>query len=131
MGKGVMVEVARAGATGEAMPVLFRFPSISDRFGGERQLGFGDIALPGILVSYLLRYDVLNKHSLYSGYFAPALLGYASGMAACSVALVWMRLPQPALLYLVPGTLGITLLLGLTRGEVRSLWDGPPESHND
>merc|ERR1719336_3322080 len=33
---------------------------------------------------------------------------------------------QPALLYLVPGTLGTTMCLALRRGEFPALWEGSP-----
>ncbi len=37
------------------------------------------------------------------------------------------RMAQPALLYIVPSTLGALALLGLWRGEVGELWHGFPE----
>merc|ERR1712129_579549 len=41
-----------------------------------------------------------------------------------------MQMGQPALLYLVPGTLGTTLVLACKRREVGALWnwDGTPDS---
>ncbi|KAA8531301.1 hypothetical protein F0562_006010, partial [Nyssa sinensis] len=35
---------------------------------------------------------------------------------------------QPALLYLVPCTLGVAVLLGLVRGELKHLWSYGTES---
>ncbi|CAK9174821.1 unnamed protein product, partial [Ilex paraguariensis] len=35
---------------------------------------------------------------------------------------------QPALLYLVPCTLGVAVILGLVRGELRHLWTYGTES---
>ena len=127
-GKSVMVEVAKGGDTGEAVPMLLRVPSMAG-MGGERLLGFGDIALPGLLASYLLRHDTLSKggrRSFCSGYFAPCVVAYALGLVCTMVALAAMRMGQPALLYLVPATLGTTLFLGWRRGELRGLWDGVP-----
>ena len=48
--------------------MLIRVPTIGKgAHGGERMLGFGDIALPGLFVSYLLRYDMLEKKSFRLG----------------------------------------------------------------
>jgi len=125
--KSVMVEVARGGGTGEAVPMLLRVPSVGDPLGRDRMLGFGDVALPGLLVSYLLRHDTLSKRRrLVDGYFAPSVVGYFVGLVATIVSLVVMRKGQPALLYLVPGTLGTTLALAVRRRELGNLWDGSP-----
>merc|ERR1711957_498502 len=75
-GKSVMVEVATGGGTNEAVPMLIRVPTVGESGGGERMLGFGDIALPGLLISYLLRYDSLESKTYRNGYFIPGVLGY-------------------------------------------------------
>lgn len=124
--KSVMVAVATGGDTGEAVPMLLRVPSIGDPFGRDRMLGFGDIALPGLLVSFLRRHDVLSKRRLFEGYFLPSLVGYFVGLCVTIVALMIMRMGQPALLYLVPGTLGTTLLLAIKRKELGCIWEGTP-----
>ena len=49
---------------------------------------------------------------------------YAIGLIITFVALAFMKTGQPALLYLVPCTLGTTFLIGLKRKEVRKLWNG-------
>merc|ERR1719191_2619100 len=61
--KSVMVEVAKGGGTGETVPMLLKIPAIGDPLGSSRMLGFGDVALPGLLISYLLRHDILAKNS--------------------------------------------------------------------
>jgi signal peptide peptidase-like protein 2B len=122
----VMVHVATGGGTGEAIPMLLRFPTIGDQFSDYEMLGFGDIAIPGLLISFLYRYDVLSKKRLANGYFAPAVFGYCLGMLGTALALFVMNQGQPALLYLVPFTLGITFILGFARGELRNLWQGKP-----
>merc|ERR1712106_49970 len=58
------------------------------------------------------------------GYFVPALLGYLVGMAMTDINLILMASGQPALLFLVPGTLGTTCLLSWCRGEFMTLWKG-------
>jgi signal peptide peptidase-like protein 2B len=124
--KSVMVEVARGGGTGESVPMLLRLPAIGDQFGSDRMLGFGDVALPGLLISYLRRHDLLSQRSGCRGYFVPAVIGYFVGLCVTIVALTIMQMGQPALLYLVPGTLGTTQLLGAVRGETCDLWNGTP-----
>ncbi|CAK0866475.1 unnamed protein product, partial [Prorocentrum cordatum] len=49
---------------------------------------------------------------------------YFAGLCATMVALMLMRMGQPALLYLVPGTLGTTVALAARRGELPLLWSG-------
>jgi len=124
--ESVMVRVATGGGTGESVPMLLRIPTIGDPFGGDRLLGFGDIALPGLLVSCLRRHDLLSRRSIRRGYFLPSLIGYFVGLNVTIAALCIMRMGQPALLYLVPGTLGTTLVIAACRGEVHLLWDGIP-----
>mmetsp|Transcript_56682 Transcript_56682/g.159034 ORF Transcript_56682/g.159034 Transcript_56682/m.159034 type:complete len:537 (-) Transcript_56682:118-1728(-) len=124
--ESVMVRVATGGGTGESVPMLLRIPALGDPFGNDRLLGFGDIALPGLLVSCLRRHDLLSRRPLTKGYFLPALIGYFIGLNVTIAALIMMRMGQPALLYLVPGTLGTTVVLSSCRGELNLLWDGIP-----
>eukprot|EP00930_Biecheleria_cincta_P062615 TRINITY_DN48076_c0_g1_i1.p1 TRINITY_DN48076_c0_g1~~TRINITY_DN48076_c0_g1_i1.p1 ORF type:complete len:530 (-),score=91.71 TRINITY_DN48076_c0_g1_i1:91-1638(-) len=122
--KSVMVTVATGGDTGESVPMLLRIPSIGDPLGNDRLLGFGDVALPGLLVSYLRRIDIKLERRFLEGYFTPALIGYFVGLCVTIAALIIMKMGQPALLYLVPGTLGTTLVLARCRGELSLLWEG-------
>lgn len=58
------------------------------------------------------------------GYFSWAVLGYASGLGLtfCALAFSWFGdQGQPALLYLVPCTLGSVLCVALARRELRPL----------
>mmetsp|Transcript_160433 Transcript_160433/g.293063 ORF Transcript_160433/g.293063 Transcript_160433/m.293063 type:complete len:517 (-) Transcript_160433:68-1618(-) len=123
----VMVTVAKGGGTGQTIPMLLRIPSISDPIANDKMLGFGDVALPGLLISYLLRYDNQCKRKRpFAGYFVPSVIGYFIGLCVTIVALMIMKMGQPALLYLVPGTLGTTLALAWRRGETSLLWSGTP-----
>jgi len=102
----------------------------------ESMLGLGDIALPGLLVAYALRHDAVAallrfapvpgapdaapggaysaarpapRNLARGGYFAAAMGGYAVGLALAygfMLALRHLIGGQPALLYLVPCTLG-------------------------
>ncbi|KAG0078547.1 Luc7-like protein 3, partial [Podila epicladia] len=115
--------IMEAAATGaaltvkETIPMLFRIPSRS----GEAMLGFGDVVLPGILVTFLKEadarleedsscYEILGlgetrtQKSWWSrrwGYHLTAILGYALGLEVTFVAMMWSNKGQPALLYLV------------------------------
>ena len=101
----VMQTVAQGGSTGESVPMLLRLPRIQDELGGQTMLGLGDIALPGLLISYLLRFDYQMGYGWLRGYFGMSVVGYGAGLLLTYVALVVMRSGQPALLYLVPCTL--------------------------
>eukprot|EP00850_Spirogloea_muscicola_P008279 SM000044S15926 [mRNA] locus=s44:36361:39731:- [translate_table: standard] len=124
-GESVMIAVATGGDGGnEVMPMLLKVPRLHDPWGGYSILGFGDVVLPGLLVAFTLRYDYEQRHSLLRGYFLPTMSGYAGGLIATYAALIIMKgSGQPALLYLVPCTLGLVVLLGLWRGELRQLWE--------
>jgi len=123
---GVMEEVATGGGTGEMVPMLLRIPSIGDPVANDRMLGFGDVAVPGLLISYLRRHDILTKKVYFDGYFAPGLVAYASGLLLTLVSLYLMQSGQPALMFLVPSTLGTCLVLSWRRGEWSLLWHGIP-----
>eukprot|EP00485_Elphidium_margaritaceum_P005748 CAMPEP_0202689728 /NCGR_PEP_ID=MMETSP1385-20130828/4926_1 /ASSEMBLY_ACC=CAM_ASM_000861 /TAXON_ID=933848 /ORGANISM="Elphidium margaritaceum" /LENGTH=507 /DNA_ID=CAMNT_0049344907 /DNA_START=40 /DNA_END=1563 /DNA_ORIENTATION=+ len=125
----VMVAVAtynHGDSANDTLPVVLKFPRIDDIFHHHMILGLGDIALPGLLVSFLLRYDYVNKTgmSITKGYFVPALIGYAVGMMLTDINLVLMQHGQPALLFLVPCTLGTTYVLAYKRGHLNSMLYG-------
>ncbi|RYR15356.1 hypothetical protein Ahy_B04g072097 [Arachis hypogaea] len=111
-------QVARGNRSGEdGIPMLLSI------------IGFGDIILSGLLVAFSLRYDWLAKRNLRSGYFVWAMSAYGLGLLLTYVALNLMDgHGQPALLYIVPFTLGTFLLLEKKRGELNLLWiRGEPE----
>ncbi|XP_049373912.1 signal peptide peptidase-like 4 isoform X1 [Solanum verrucosum] len=122
--KSVMIEVARGYKSGEeGIPMLLKIPRICDPWGGYSIIGFGDIILPGLLVAFSLRYDWLCKKSLQAGYFLWTMTAYGLGLFATYVALNLMDgHGQPALLYIVPATLGTFLMLAAKRGELKHLW---------
>jgi len=120
----VMITVATGGGTGENMPMLIRLPRFSDELHGYSLLGLGDIALPGLFISFLLRYDYrcgLAGFHLRS-YFVLSVIGYIVGLALTDIALVVMESGQPALLYLVPCTLYFVCLVAWQRGHLRSMY---------
>eukprot|EP00667_Euglena_gracilis_P004680 EG_transcript_4707 len=156
----VMVTVAQAGSGSisisktnpfhceripdERMPMLFMLP----RFGSEGEyamLGLGDVLLPGLLLSFMLRYDTLARAKDATGgccglcylcrrypYWTVGVVGYVVGLLLAFLAntlgfTIFDVKGQPALLYLVPCTLIPLTLLALVRGEFMVMWEGPPE----
>ena len=64
-GKSVMVEVATGGDTGEQLPMVLKVPHLSSTQEFARacgvpysMLGFGDILVPGLLLSYCHSFDL-------------------------------------------------------------------------
>ncbi|KAH7513913.1 hypothetical protein FEM48_Zijuj11G0033300 [Ziziphus jujuba var. spinosa] len=128
--ESVMIVVARGDKSGEdGIPMLLKIPRMFDPWGGYSIIGFGDILLPGLLVAFSLRYDWLANKSLRAGYFLWAMLAYGLGLLITYVALNLMDgHGQPALLYIVPFTLGTFLALGRKRRDLRILWSkGEPD----
>ncbi|KAL3701997.1 hypothetical protein R1sor_020019 [Riccia sorocarpa] len=122
--ESVMIVVARGDKSGgEGIPMLLKVPRLFDPWGGYSIIGFGDILLPGLLVAFCLRYDWAAKKTLYGGYFLWSTVGYGFGLFITYVALNLMNgNGQPALLYIVPCTLGTVIALGWWRGELSILW---------
>ncbi|KAK4802803.1 hypothetical protein SAY86_001006 [Trapa natans] len=128
--ESVMIVVARGDKSGEdGIPMLLKIPRLFDPWGGYSIIGFGDILLPGLLIAFSLRYDWLANKNLRAGYFLWAMFAYGLGLLITYVALNLMDgHGQPALLYIVPFTLGTLLLLGKKRGDLKTLWTkGEPQ----
>src|SRR3989442_3098 len=87
--------------------------------GRYSMLGLGDIALPGLFVSFLLRFDYLKHYTGLRSYFYLSSIGYAVGMGMTYIGLIWMSSGQPALLYLVPTTLGVCTFAAWLRGDLK------------
>ncbi|KAJ3693038.1 hypothetical protein LUZ60_012133 [Juncus effusus] len=128
------------------MPVKLVFPR--DLVGGvvnrgvrEREymmLGLGDMAIPAMLLALVLSFDhrkdkdVENNYpSKNKKYIFFALAGYSIGLISALAAGILSQSPQPALLYLVPSTLGPVIFVGWLRNEVRELWEGSRPLLND
>ena len=132
----------------ESLPILPRLPRIAGWKGDDVMLGLGDIFFPGLLLTFCARYDYLTRGNLWGtpppahervhptaiaspgsiGYFLSLCIGYAVGLFAAIVAVVLMERGQPALLYLVPTTLGTLLVLGYWHGSLNQLWNGIKET---
>lgn len=123
-GESVMIAVARGDNSGEAIPMLLRIPRFFDPWGGYDMIGFGDILFPGLLISFAFRFDRSNKKGVLNGYFLWLTIGYGFGLFLTYLGLYLMDgHGQPALLYLVPCTLGLIVILGWVRGELKHLWN--------
>ncbi|KAF0691777.1 Aste57867_17048 [Aphanomyces stellatus] len=125
----------------EAIPILLRLPKITNWVGGEAMLGLGDIVLPGLLLVFCARYDYATRGNLVGtpprpspaaytgkvGLFVLMVIGYAVGLFLANLGVILMQSGQPALLYLVPCTLGVLSLVTWRAGLLKKLWDGPTE----
>lgn len=122
--ESVMIAVASGDGSGEAIPMLLRIPRFFDPWGGYDMIGFGDIIFPGLLVAFSYRFDRAGKKGILNGYFLWLTVGYTVGLFLTYLALFLMNgHGQPALLYLVPCTLGLIVVLGWIRGELPHLWN--------
>jgi len=61
----------------------------------------------------------------YGYYFVPLIIAYAIGLFMANAAVYLMEMGQPALLYIVPCTLGTMGYKGWKRNELMPLWNGP------
>uniref|UniRef100_A0A3B3DFK6 Signal peptide peptidase-like 2B n=1 Tax=Oryzias melastigma TaxID=30732 RepID=A0A3B3DFK6_ORYME len=129
-GESIMVEVAAGpsdSATHEKLPMVLKVPRLNssplalcDR--PFSLLGFGDVLVPGLLVVYCHRFDILTQTSRI--YFVTCTVAYGIGLLITFVALALMQKGQPALLYLVPCTLLTSLAVALWRRELSQFWTG-------
>lgn len=134
--KSVMIEVATGGGTGQSVPMVLKIPALTGDFPGQfKILGLGDVAIPGLLISLLLRHDLVTQTKCLRGYFTAGVVGYALGLVATFISLYLMKHGQPALLFLVPGTLLPTVCIAVRKGELGALWSAsygpeqPPEGY--
>merc|ERR1712098_151171 len=128
-GKSVMVEVATGHSSDEQLPMVLKVPHLSRDPGRVcyvhtySLLGFGDILVPGLLLSFAHSYDLLTGIK-YKLYWSITTIAYILGLVATFISLFLMNSAQPALLYLVPFTLLPTILVAWCRGDLASMWDG-------
>jgi len=129
-GESVMVEVATGGSSHEQMPMVLKVPHLSLDplafcFPQYSLLGFGDILVPGLLVSYCYGFDLeTGSRNLY---FISVVIAYGSGLIITFAGLYLMSQAQPALLYLVPSMLLPVTVISLCRKEFNHFWRGELE----
>lgn len=103
--------------------------------GDYMMLGLGDMAIPGMLLALVLSFDHrkskdvavpsdLSPSSKRRKYVWFALTGYGVGLVTALAAGILSQSPQPALLYLVPSTLGPVVYLSWLRNDLWELWEG-------
>lgn len=78
----------------DMIPMLLVVPKMHDWAGGVTLLGLGDVVLPGLMVTYALRIDILRRGTWMGGYFLTEVVGYGVGLAmaifaSVSVPLWW------------------------------------------
>ena len=123
-----MVEVATGGSTDEQLPMVLKVPHFNSHpllccFESYSMLGFGDILVPGLLVSYCHGFDLQKGTGVWT-YWMLANFCYMVGMVVTFISLFVMHSAQPALLYLVPFTLIPLYILALIKGDFYALWHG-------
>ncbi len=123
---------------GMPLPILLILPRLGDYRGGLVLLGLGDVVFPGLLLSLGARLDATrailqpSQYNSFNGYFLPLILSYAIGLLFANLMVYASGKAQPALLYLVPSTLGTIALIGHRGDELKPLWNGHPElAHAD
>lgn len=122
-GDSVMAYVA----TSLDLPLKLEWPHYRDSplKGGCGMLGLGDMVLPGLFVAYCYRFDKAKATAVFH---SAAVVGYGIGLAICGFFLVVLKLAQPALLYLVPCTIGAVSAVAWKKGLLKDIWVGLDES---
>lgn len=130
-------------------PVKLTVPYLGSHHGGFSpatalddlpvfMLGLGDIVVPGMVVSFCLRFDVWRAYRVPADsaprrfyhlvpyakpYFWAALAGYCAGAGASFVALHRFATAQAALFYLAPAVVGAVVAQAAWRRELGLLWE--------
>ena len=104
------------------LPAKLMVPSYKGETVEWHMLGLGDIVLPGLVVAYVQRYDAYRPNQ--PPYYWKALAAYIASLLVAMLFGEAYQSAQPALIYLVPGTLGVICVLGTLRGDLGELWTG-------
>lgn len=118
-------------------PIKLMFPKILNPNENKdfNMIGLGDIVIPGVYVALMLRIDLYlykkkNNNSCKGivflskdfKYFVATFVGYVLGIISTLIVMYVFNHAQPALLYLVPGTLIPSTLMAVLCGEFKELW---------
>lgn len=127
-GKSVMVEVATGRGSKEQLPMVLKVPrlkksTLSVCLRPYSLLGFGDILVPALYIGFCHSFDIMSKTPRRI-YYLSTTIAYGIGLLITFVVLFLMEKGQPALLYLVPCTLGTGYVIGWWRGDFKKLWTG-------
>lgn len=80
--------------------------------------------IPGLLVTFVKRFDNVKRSNLSGGYFLISIIGYGCGMFVTMIFAFVYKVAQPALLYLVPFTLLPIVLFAYKRNDIKDMWSG-------
>lgn len=107
-------------------------PSRLLRGTSESLIGAGDIVIPGIVLDFFLRFDIMNHNlNIHSNLFIFALIGYVFGVALTWVMVQVMEKGQPALLWIFPSVLIPTTIQSFRISVLKILWTrGAPISNS-
>lgn len=122
--ESVMKKVATGGDTHEILPMALIFPNFENPQAFS-MLGYGDIALPGLLLMYAAGFDECHRIRWIDSYFFVEIVGYVCGLVLTIAALaldIGGQGGQPALLYLVPCTLIPIIFTSLYRGDFGAMF---------
>lgn len=131
-GTDVMVTVAMSFDA----PIKLQFPRLATDPDTSIQfsiLGLGDIVIPGIFIALLLRFDKSMAVEANGGeelavgadfpkpVFNATIISYVLGLVSTVLVMYHFEHAQPALLYLVPFTVGVSFLTAVFTGRVGKL----------
>lgn len=130
-GDNVMVTVATSPAFDGPMKLIFP-NAIANAANPYSILGLGDIAVPGLLIALMLRFDRSRSKNLSGAvdgqqsptdktYFITCIASYIFGLTVTVVANSVSGAAQPALLYLVPSLLFGVFIVAFSRREASLL----------
>ncbi|XP_027058274.1 signal peptide peptidase-like 2B [Pocillopora damicornis] len=127
-GKSIMVEVATGGDSKESLPMVIKVPRLrmsvlSVCLRPYSILGFGDILVPALYISFCHTFDIMMNTPCRI-YYVATTVAYAVGLLITFVMLFVMEQGQPALVYLVPCILITGVVIGWRRGDLKKLWSG-------
>jgi len=121
--EGMRGQAARAGSDAD---VVLPAPAGEQGFesGGAGCLGVAGGAGGGGSTWRRILALLARQGVVADGYWPVALVGYAVGLMVANLAVAIFQAGQPALLYLVPLTVGPVALRAHWRGELDALWRG-------
>ena len=117
-GTDVMVIVAKSFDA----PIKLVFPR--NIFAAEyvfSMLGLGDIVIPGFFIALLIRFDK-NIRNQANPHFRANFAAYVFGLMTTIGVMHTFKAAQPALLYLVPYCLGMSIITGIATGQFGLMW---------
>lgn len=112
-----------------ALPAKLIFPEGKKAYA---ILGLGDIILPILLLVYLLEIDLSSSSlSVRSSLCARAVVAHILALFASFICNIYFQAAQPALFYIVPAMLGITVYSAHSYGKLQSMWSSPTANTRD